>query len=44
MPICANIGQAAGTAAALAAKRGVAPRDLPVTDIQAALKRQGVEV
>jgi hypothetical protein len=43
MPICANIGQAAGTAAAMAAKRDVAPRDLPIVDIQAALKHQGVE-
>ena len=42
MPICANIGQAAGTAAAMAAARGVEPRDLPVADIQASLKRQGV--
>lgn len=44
MPICANIGQAAGTAAAMAAARGVEPRDLPVADIQASLKMQGVEV
>lgn len=43
MPICANIGQAAGIAAALAARRGVRPRDLPVADIQAELRRQGVE-
>lgn len=44
MPICANIGQAAGTAAAMAAARGVEPRDLPVADIQAELMKQGVEV
>ena len=44
MPICANIGQAAGTAAAMAAARGVEPRDLPVADIQASLQKQGVEV
>ncbi len=44
MPICANIGQAAGTAAAMAVSRGVEPRDLPVADIQASLMKQGVEV
>lgn len=44
MPICANIGQAAGTAAAMAAARGVEPRDLPVADIQTSLKKQGIEV
>lgn len=43
MPICANMGQAIGTAAAMAAARGVEPRDLPVADIQEALKKQGVE-
>ena len=43
MPICANIGQAAGIAAALAARADVRPRDLPVADIQAELRRQGVE-
>lgn len=43
MPICANIGQAAGIAAALAAQRRVAPRRLPAADIQAVLRRHGVE-
>lgn len=43
MPICANIGQAAGIAAALAAARGLRPRDVPVPAIQAELRRQGVE-
>ena len=43
MPICANVGQAAGIAAALAARAGVRPRDLPVADIQAELRKQGVE-
>ena len=43
MPICANIGQAAGIAAALAARAGVQPRAVPVADIQAELRRQGVE-
>ncbi len=44
MPICANIGQAAGIAAALAAQRGITPRELPVSDIQEALRAMGVEV
>ena len=43
MPICANVGQAAGVAAALAARAGVHPRAVPVADIQAELRRQGVE-
>jgi len=34
MPICANIGQAAGIAAALAARQGIEPRDVDVTRIQ----------
>ena len=44
MPICANVGQGAGIAAALAAKRGVTPRQVPVADIQAVLQAQGVRV
>ena len=43
MPICANIGQAAGIAAAFCASRGIEPRALPVSDIQNELRRQGVE-
>lgn len=43
MPICANLGQAAGTAAALCSQAGVAPRDLDVRALQAALTSQGVE-
>ena len=42
MPICANIGQAAGTAAALCTARGIQPRDLPAADLQQALRAQGV--
>lgn len=42
MPICANMGQAAGVAAALCARRGVEPRSLPVADLQAALRARGV--
>ena len=34
MPICAALGEAAGTAAALAAGSGVEPRALPVGEIQ----------
>lgn len=34
MPICANMGQAAGTAAALSVRQGVSPRDLEVQEIQ----------
>ncbi len=43
MPICVNIGQAAGTAAAMCAARGARPRDLPAADLQKALCAQGVE-
>ena len=39
---CFVTGQAAGVAAALAAKKGIAPRALPVTDLQAALRAQNV--
>lgn len=42
MPICANIGQAAGTAAALCAKLGITPRALPATSLQEELRKQGV--
>jgi hypothetical protein len=37
-------GQAAGTAAALAVKRKVTPRDLDVKELQAALKAAGVQI
>jgi hypothetical protein len=43
IPIMA-IGQAAGVAAALAAEQGVAPRELDVPQLQAALIAQGVEL
>lgn len=42
MPICANIGQAAGTAAALCVKEGIEPRALDVKRLQAALLKEGV--
>ncbi|NLO35477.1 MAG: FAD-dependent oxidoreductase [Clostridiaceae bacterium] len=37
MPICANMGQAAGIAAALSVRRAVNPRDLEVRELQQAL-------
>ena len=42
MPICANIGQAAGTAAALCAAQDIQPRDLSVSLLQEKLQEQGV--
>lgn len=39
---CFAMGQAAGTAAALALKADVAPRDLPIRDLQRRLKSDGV--
>lgn len=44
MPICANIGQAAGIAAALCAQTGVMPRVLNVKALQAELIKAGVIV
>lgn len=43
MPICANMGQAAGIAAALCARGSLEPRDLPVAELQALLRSRGVE-
>lgn len=43
MPICANMGQAVGIAAALACKQNIQPREVNVSDIQDVLKTQGVE-
>jgi hypothetical protein len=42
IPVCFATGQAAGTAAALAAREGVAPRDLDVTMLQRDLEGQGM--
>jgi FAD dependent oxidoreductase len=42
IPQCWITGQAAGTAAALAVKSGVLPRDVSVPDLQSALLSQGV--
>ncbi len=44
MPICVNMGQGVGTAAAYCAKNDVNPRDADVTIIQKMLIKQGVEL
>ena len=44
MPIVMATGQAAGVAAALAARRGARPRELPVGQIQNELARQGASL
>jgi hypothetical protein len=38
------VGQAAGTAAALAAEQGIAPRDLDIKKLQKTLIDQGAEI
>lgn len=42
MPICVNIGQAAGIAAALAARTGIDPRQVSARDVQQVLTENGV--
>lgn len=42
-PICMATGQAAGIAAALAAKENISPRKISISDLHTALKRQGIE-
>ncbi len=44
MPACAVTGQAAGTAAALAARQHVTPRRLSVSDLQEVLAAQAVDL
>lgn len=44
MPICMNIGLGVGTAAAVAVKNNVPPRDVNVKEVQELLKKQGVQV
>ena len=44
MTPCMAMGEAVGVAAALAAKRGVVPRDVPAADIRAELSRRGVRL
>jgi hypothetical protein len=41
MPIAMATGQAAGVCAALAARAGKASRDVPATEVQNELRRQG---
>ncbi|MEI7903062.1 MAG: FAD-dependent oxidoreductase [bacterium] len=41
IPVCLVTGHAAGVAAALAAKAGVRPRDVPAAEIQKTLREQG---
>jgi hypothetical protein len=42
IPQCWLTGQAAGTAAALAANNGVQPRAVDIAELQGALRKQGV--
>jgi FAD dependent oxidoreductase len=44
IPICIGQGQAAGTAAALAVRKGVGVRSVPVGELQEALEKQGAEI
>ncbi len=44
MPICVNMGQAAGIAASIAVKKNILPRDVDVKDIQNRLIQLGVTV
>jgi hypothetical protein len=41
IPVCVVTGHAAGVASALAAKQGVTPRDVTVSEIQKVLREQG---
>lgn len=43
-PTCMNLGQAAGTAAALCAQRKINPRELSGIELRAILKEQGMEL
>lgn len=43
IPPCMAMGQAAGFAAALAADRGVAPREIPAADIQRMMRKAGAD-
>jgi FAD dependent oxidoreductase len=44
MPVSMATGQAAGVCAALSVRRGKPPRDIPSTDVQAELIRQGANL
>lgn len=43
-PTCMNLGQAAGTAAAICAKRNINPRELKGTELRTILMDQGMEL
>ena len=43
-PTVMTLGQAAGTAAALCASRGLRPRDVPAAELRALLERDGVDL
>lgn len=43
MPKCMTVGQAAGVAAAVASRRGIAAGDVDVAEVQGELRRQGVD-
>jgi hypothetical protein len=44
MPVAMATGQAAGVCAALAARTGAAPRDVPACEVQRELARQGADI
>jgi ribulose 1,5-bisphosphate synthetase/thiazole synthase len=44
IPVCSATGEAAGTAAALALRAGVAPATLDISELQQALRAQGVDL
>lgn len=44
VPVCILLGQAAGTAAAIAVAQGIAPRQVDVAALQAKLREQGVSI
>jgi ribulose 1,5-bisphosphate synthetase/thiazole synthase len=44
IPVCSATGQAAGTAAALAVRKGVSPGKLDIADVQRVLTDQGVDL
>lgn len=44
MPICANVGLGVGVAAAQAAKQGLAPREVEVSEVQNVLSSWGIRI
>ena len=44
MGVCMGIGEAAGVAAALCAKKGVNPRQLHYSEVQRVLMERGVDL